>query len=78
MREEDRDAFLSLMRKKGCLIAGLDYYAFTRTTPFVFPRVFSNYNERVYNGGVVYIRICMKDSAFVYSVIGSSHEGGGR
>jgi len=72
MREADRGVFLDLIRRKGCLIAGVDYYANTALSPFIFPRLFERYNEPMYRGAVVYLKICLQDSLFTYSILGSS------
>lgn len=72
MREGDRDAFISLMKQRGCLIAGVDYYALTWLSPFYFPKLFEKYSDNLSKGSVIYLKICMKDSIFTYEIIGSS------
>jgi hypothetical protein len=75
LREHDHDQFMKAIREKGCLIAGVDYYVNMMVSQLVFPPSFENYRPHTFAGSVVYVRICLVDTFFTYTILGTSREG---
>ncbi len=74
LRETDREQFLAEIQKRGCLIAGIDYYELTNVTPLEFPKLLRQFRDQLANGSVIYVRICRKDKVFTYEILGASQE----
>jgi hypothetical protein len=74
MRETNRADFFALLKKQGCVIAGIDYYALTTLSPFDIPNLLDRHSEELANGSVFYVKICLKDSVMTSEIIGRSVE----
>ncbi len=74
MRQADGDTLLTLIKQRGFIIAGVDYYALTPLSPFIFPKLFEKYSDKLIGGGVIYIKIFKNDNIFSYEILGTSRE----
>ncbi|HUN64737.1 MAG TPA: hypothetical protein VMW43_01445 [Bacteroidota bacterium] len=72
LREADKSKFDALVRRKGCVVAGIDYYALTNVSHLNLQPLIRKYGRNLAAGSVAYLKICQKDSGYSFDMLGIS------
>ena len=72
IRDTDQKTIDAEIEKRGCIVAGLDYYALTDVAHLSIEPLVQRFGDELAQGGVAYVKICKQDKGYSFHLISIS------